>query len=130
MKLALMLATDDVKYADRAGCWGTCHHDLRSMPHTPDAETAGGSPVAQQLDLSQGLTKYIEESRSKIEVKGRRGKKRGGWDKLKSADELQAEMDAHKYMELWSATSPARVRPRMATSLEQRNMSRGGCGGR
>jgi len=124
MKLALMLATDDVKYADRAGCWGTCHHDLRSMPHTPDAETAGGSPVAQQLDLSQGLTKYIEESRSKIEVKGRRGKKRGGWDKLKSADELQAEMDAHKYMELVRYKS-GKGETEDGHILEQRNMSGG-----
>ncbi|HIP53210.1 MAG TPA: cytochrome C552, partial [Chromatiales bacterium] len=29
MKLAFMLATDEVEYADRAGCWGTCHHDAR-----------------------------------------------------------------------------------------------------
>jgi cytochrome c-type protein NapC len=99
MKLAVMFATDQVKYADRAGCWGTCHHDARSMPHAPPADVMNSSPVAQQLDLSQGVTKYIE-SRSKIEVKGRRGKKRGGWDKLKDPEALQAEMKAGKFMDL------------------------------
>jgi len=100
MKLAVMFATDEVEYADRAGCWGTCHHDNRTMPHTPDAETIGGNPVAQQLDVSNGLTKYIKESRSKIEVKGRRGKKRGGWDKLKPAEELKAAADAGQFMDV------------------------------
>ena len=100
MKLAVMFATDEVEFADRAGCWGTCHHDARSMPHAPADDAAAGSPAAQQIDLSQGVTKYIKESRSKIEVKGRRGKMRGGWDKLKSADEIKAEMDAHKFMDL------------------------------
>ena len=100
MKLAVMFATDDVEFADRAGCWGTCHHDARSMPDEPEADAMSASPVAAELDLSQGVTKYLKESRSKIEVKGRRGKKRGGWDKLRSADELKAEMDAHKFMDL------------------------------
>jgi cytochrome c-type protein NapC len=100
MKLAMMFATDDVEYADRAGCWGTCHHDARSMPHAPDAAAIEGSPVAGRLDTSQGITKYIKESRGKIEVKGRRGKKRGGWDKLKGADELKAELDAGRFMDI------------------------------
>ncbi|MCP4042481.1 MAG: cytochrome C552, partial [Gammaproteobacteria bacterium] len=103
VKLAVMFATDEVEYADRSGCWGTCHHDLRTMPHAPEADGMKGSPVAGSLDLSQGVTKYIKESRTKIEVKGRRGKKRGGWDKLKEAGEVQAElgaghiMDIHRY---------------------------------
>ncbi|MCP5428393.1 MAG: NapC/NirT family cytochrome c [Chromatiaceae bacterium] len=100
MKLAVMFSTDAVEYADRAGCWGTCHHDNRTMPDTPDAETVAGSPAAQQLDVSHGLTKYIKESRSDIEVQGRRGKKRGGWDKLKSADELKTAADAGLFMDI------------------------------
>ena len=94
MKLALMFATDEVEYADRAGCWGTCHHDARTMPHTPDA------PAHDALDLTKGITKYIKESRTKIEEKGRRGKKLGGWDKLKGADEIQAELAAGRFMDL------------------------------
>lgn len=100
IKLAIMFATDDVEYADRAGCWGTCHHDSRTMPDTPDAATVGGSAVAQQLDVSKGLTKYIKESRTDIEVAGRRGKKRGGWDKLKSADELNNELASGRFMDI------------------------------
>ncbi len=85
MKLAIMFATDDVKYASQAGCWGTCHHDLNTMPHNPEG---------------QDVTKYIEESRTAIEVKGRRGKKRGGWDKRKSDADLQAEMDQAHFMDI------------------------------
>lgn len=100
MKLAIMLSTDDVEYADRAGCWQTCHHDARAMPHTPDADTLNNSETAKRLDLTMGITKYLKESRSKVEVKGRRGKKRGGWDKLKSADEIKAELEAGHFMDL------------------------------
>ncbi|MEJ1409618.1 MAG: NapC/NirT family cytochrome c [Candidatus Sedimenticola sp. (ex Thyasira tokunagai)] len=100
MKLAVMFATDEVEYADRAGCWGTCHHDASSMPHAPEADAIAGSDAAKQLDIENGISKYLKESRSKIEVKGRRGKKRGGWDKLKSADETKAELDSNRYMDL------------------------------
>ncbi|MCP5416952.1 MAG: NapC/NirT family cytochrome c [Chromatiaceae bacterium] len=124
MKLAVMFATDGVEYADRAGCWGTCHHDTRTMPDTPDAETAGSSPAAQHLDLSKGVTKYIKESRSDIEIQGRRGKKRGGWDKLKTADELKTAADSGQFMDI------VRYRSGSGTSedgqiLEQRQMSGG-----
>ena len=94
MKLALMFSGDDVEYADRAGCWGTCHHDARTMPHTPEA------PAHDALDLANGITKYIKESRTKVEEKGRRGKKLGGWDKLKSAEEIKAELDGGHFMDL------------------------------
>ncbi|MCF6281932.1 MAG: NapC/NirT family cytochrome c [Candidatus Polarisedimenticolaceae bacterium] len=85
VKLAVMLATDEVEYAAQAGCWGTCHHDLNAMPHQPEG---------------QKVTKYIKESRTKIEIKGRRGKMRGGWDKRKDDAEIQAELDAHHMMDL------------------------------
>jgi len=84
MKLAIMFATDDVKYASQAGCWGTCHHDLDSMPDNP----------------GEKVTKYITESRSKVEIKGRRGKKRGGWDKRKDDAGIQSEMDQGHFMDL------------------------------
>ena len=100
MKLAIMLSTDDVEYADRAGCWSSCHHDANNMPHSPDADTLSASPFAEQLDFSGGVSKYLKESRTKIEVKGRRGKMRGGWDKLKDTDALKAEMEANKFIDL------------------------------
>ncbi|HSG95131.1 MAG TPA: ethylbenzene dehydrogenase-related protein, partial [Afifellaceae bacterium] len=41
-------------------------------------------------ELADGITKYLAESRSKMEIKGRRGKKRGGWDKLKPDEDIAA----------------------------------------
>lgn len=100
MKLALMLATDDVEYAGQAGCWGSCHHDARSMPDTPAQDVLAASGLGERLNLTGGVTKYIKESRTDLEVKGRRGKPRGGWDKLKSDEELAAEMKAGHFMDL------------------------------
>ena len=67
MKLAVMLATDDVEYADRAGCWGTCHADLNSMPYAPQG---------------QDVTKYLTESRTDIEIRGRNDKPLGSCEFL------------------------------------------------
>ncbi|MCK5725312.1 MAG: NapC/NirT family cytochrome c [Thiotrichaceae bacterium] len=85
MKLAIMFAGAKVKYADQAGCWGTCHHDLNSMPHHPEG---------------QNVVKYITESRTKIEVKGRRKKMRGGWDKRKTEEEIKTELASNHFMDI------------------------------
>ena len=85
MKLALMISTDDVEYADRAGCWGTCHADADNMPFAPEGEK---------------VTKYLKESRSKIEVRGRGGKALGGWDKRNSDEEIQEAFDAGLFMDI------------------------------
>ena len=105
IKLALMLTTDSeedptVEYAERAGCWQSCHHDANYMPHQPDESVLTSSPLASRLDLSNGFTKYIKESRTEIEVDGKNGKKRGGWDKLKSEAELQTALDNGSFMDL------------------------------
>lgn len=85
MKLAIMLSTDDVEYADRAGCWGTCHADAKSMPFEPKGQT---------------VTKYLTESRTAIEIKGRENKPLGGWDKRKPESEIQAELKAGHFMDI------------------------------
>lgn len=85
MKLAIMFATDDVKYAGQSGCWGTCHHDLNTMPHAPEGED---------------VDKYIAESRGKIEIKGKRGKKRGAWNKRKDDATIESEMGLGHYMDI------------------------------
>jgi nitrate/TMAO reductase-like tetraheme cytochrome c subunit len=84
VKLALMLATDDVEYADRAGCWGTCHADANTMPTAPDG---------------QDVTKYLTESRTEIELKGR-SKPLGGWDKRKPDGDIKAEFAAGHFMDI------------------------------
>lgn len=100
MKLAFMLATDDVEYADRAGCWGTCHADVTGMPFVPENDVLMGSDLAKRLDFSKGLTKYVKESRTKLELKGRGGKALGGWDKLKDEGDIQAAVDSNKFMDI------------------------------
>ena len=94
VKLAIMLATDDVEYADRTGCWGTCHADIRSMPFAPDQAAIGATALQY---AKNGVTKYIAESRTEIEMKK---DPLGGWDKLKSGDELKAELNAGHYMDI------------------------------
>ncbi|MCW8963862.1 MAG: NapC/NirT family cytochrome c [Gammaproteobacteria bacterium] len=104
IKLAIMLATDSeddpkVEYAERAGCWQTCHHDLNYMPHKPDDSALTG-PLSKRLDLSAGFTKYLKESRTEVEVEGKGGKMRGGWDKLKDEAAIQAALDNGSFMDL------------------------------
>ncbi|MEH6813012.1 MAG: NapC/NirT family cytochrome c [Motiliproteus sp.] len=85
MKLAFMLATDEVAHAGQSGCWGTCHADLNTMPFAPEG---------------QEVTKYLEESRTKLELKGRRGKALGGWDKRKADGDIEGEFKAGHYMDI------------------------------
>jgi len=104
IKLAIMLTTDSeddpkVEYAERAGCWQSCHHDVNYMPHKPDDSVLSGA-LSKRLDLSDGFTKYLKESRTAIEVEGKDGKKRGGWDKLKDDAEMQALMEKGAFMDL------------------------------
>jgi len=105
IKLAVMLATDSeddpkVEYAERAGCWQTCHHDANYMPHQPDNALLANSPLSTRLDLSMGYTKYLKESRSEIEINGKDGAMRGGWDKLKSEADIQAALNNGAFMDL------------------------------
>jgi nitrate/TMAO reductase-like tetraheme cytochrome c subunit len=90
IKLAIILDDNKAQYADQAGCWGSCHHDSRDMPHAPEAAVLAQHPAAQRLDVTSGVTKYLAESRTEIETRGRDGAPRGGWDKLKDDAELDA----------------------------------------
>ena len=82
VKLALMIDQGKVTDADRSGCWASCHHDSKSMPDAP----AGG-----------GVTKYLPETRTEISL---RDSPRGGADKLKPAEELQALMNDGVFFDL------------------------------
>lgn len=99
-KLAVMFAGEGVKYGDQAGCWVSCHNDSRYMPDAPKPEALAESPHKDVIDMKDGLTKYLGESRTKIEIRGRGGKPRGGGDKLKSADELAEMKNNGVFMDL------------------------------
>lgn len=96
VKLAIMLATDDVEYADRAGCWGTCHADLRSMPFAPEQTAIEATSLKEASD---GVSKYLSESRSSINLKSRKGAL-GGWDKLNDDAAIGEELKAGHFMDL------------------------------
>jgi len=102
IKLAVMLTSDDEKvgFSELAGCWQACHHDMHTMPDAPDADTLHASPLAKTLDFSNGVTKYLWESRTGIEVEGKDSNPRGGWDKLKDKAEMQASLDDGQFMDL------------------------------
>jgi len=100
VKLAMMFGSDDVEFADRSGCWGSCHDDVNSMPGEVDQGTLQAYSESSRLNISGGLTKYIKESRTDLELKGRGDKKLGGWDKLKSSEEVAAELQSAKILDL------------------------------
>jgi cytochrome c-type protein NapC len=89
VKLAVMIAGAGVERAEQAGCWVTCHHDSRYMPDAPKPETLKASPFAEVLDLKDGLTKYLAETRTAIEVRGEDGKPRGGGFNLKTREAIE-----------------------------------------
>ncbi len=100
-KLALMIIGEGVDKGELAGCWATCHHDSRYMPHAPDAAKLGAAgDVTARIDTSDGITKYLPDSRTKIEVRGRNKKPKGGWDKLKDQAEVDGLLGAGAYTDL------------------------------
>ncbi len=101
IKVAMMITGDGIEYGDQAGCWASCHADNTYMPFDPGADAiSGNADVAAQLEAKDTITKYLTESRTKVEIKGRRGKAQGGWDKLKPADEVAALFDDGTYLDL------------------------------
>ncbi|NVO12424.1 MAG: NapC/NirT family cytochrome c [Rhodoplanes sp.] len=106
-KLSMMIAGKSVDRGEQAGCWVTCHHDARSMPDARkvDAKAANGlMPNATDAALTDGLTKYLAQSRTAVDLQGKDGA-RGGGIAVKPADELAALRAAGTRMEL------LRVRP-------------------
>ena len=100
-KLAVMLIAEENEFATQAGCWSTCHNDSRYMPDHPDeAAVAAAGDLKDRLAIADGITKYLQESRSDLEIRGTDGKPRGGWDKLLPAEELTAARDGNLFVDL------------------------------
>ncbi|WP_366525143.1 NapC/NirT family cytochrome c [uncultured Roseibium sp.] len=101
VKVAMMIAGTGIEMGETTGCWASCHADNTYMPFDPGAEAiAGNADVAGRLEATDTITKYLTESRTKVEVKGRRGKAQGGWDQLKSAEEISQLFEDGTYLDL------------------------------
>ncbi|MEX0344167.1 MAG: NapC/NirT family cytochrome c [Rhizobiaceae bacterium] len=101
IKVAMMITGSDIKLGDQVGCWASCHADNSYMPFDPGAEAiAANAEVASRLEATETITKYISESRTKIEIRGRRGKAQGGWDKLKPQDEIDQLLADGTFLDL------------------------------
>ena len=101
IKLAIMLIPESNEFASQVGCWATCHHDSRYMPDHPESATIDAAgDLKTRLEAADGVTKYLQESRSEIEIKGSDGKPRGGWDKLLPADQIDSLMAEQQFIDL------------------------------
>jgi nitrate/TMAO reductase-like tetraheme cytochrome c subunit len=119
IKVAVTLSSDQPEYAEQAGCWAACHHDLRDMPAHPDDPAGSGLP----LDFSAGVTKYLKASRTEVEEAGRRGATLGGWDKLEAPDVLENLLASGVFIDLMRVMSDGTTEH--GHVLEQRVMSGG-----
>ncbi|MDV7341277.1 ethylbenzene dehydrogenase-related protein [Terasakiella sp. A23] len=120
-KLAMMINSGKSEIGEQAGCWATCHHDSRYMPNHP--EKVEGD-LATRLDTANGVTKYLNETRTEFEYKGRRGKKQGAWDKLKPQEEIDALLKDGLFLDLLRYNSGSK-KSEDGHVLEKRVMSGG-----
>ncbi|MBY6066401.1 NapC/NirT family cytochrome c [Leisingera aquaemixtae] len=101
IKVAMMITGTGIEMGEQVGCWATCHADNTYMPFDPGAEAiAASGDVAARLEANGSVTKYLSETRSSIEIKGRRGKPQGGWDQLKAAEEIEQYLADGTFMDL------------------------------
>ncbi len=101
IKVGMMITGTDIELGEQVGCWATCHADNTYMPFDPGAEgIAANAEAAGRLNVSDSITKYLTESRTKVEVKGRRGKAQGGWANLKEKGEVDQLLADGTFMDL------------------------------
>ncbi len=101
IKVAMMITGTGIEMGEQVGCWATCHADNTYMPTDPGAEAiAANADVAAQLQATGTITKYLSESRTEIEIKGRRGAILGGWDKMQTAEAIEQYLKDGTFMDL------------------------------
>ena len=101
VKVAMMITGTGIEMGDQVGCWATCHADNTYMPFDPGADAiAANADIAGRLQAEGTITKYLSESRTDIELKGRGGKPLGGWDQLKSQEEIDQLLAGGTFMDL------------------------------
>jgi len=107
VKLSVMVAGNGIERVEQAGCWVTCHHDSRYMPDALKPDALKSSPFAETLNLKDGLTKYLAETRTAIELRGDDGKPRGGGLNLKPKEAIADLLKSGAVMDLMRFRSGA-----------------------
>ncbi|WP_282152366.1 NapC/NirT family cytochrome c [Ruegeria atlantica] len=101
IKVAMMITGTGIELGDQVGCWASCHADNSFMPFDPGADAiAANGDVAGRMSAQGTVTKYISESRTDVEIKGRRGKALGGWDKLEAEAQIEQYLADGTYLDL------------------------------
>lgn len=101
IKVAMMITGTGIELGDQVGCWASCHADNSYMPFDPGADAiAANGDVAGRMSEQDTVTKYISESRTDVEIKGRRGKALGGWDKLEAEAQIEQYLADGTYLDL------------------------------
>ncbi len=101
IKVAMMITGTGIELGDQVGCWASCHADNSYMPFDPGAEAiAANGDVSGRLTAQDTVTKYISESRTEVDTKGRRGKPMGGWDKLEAEAQIEQYLADGTFLDL------------------------------
>ncbi|MCK8465089.1 NapC/NirT family cytochrome c [Aliiroseovarius sp. S1339] len=101
VKVGMMIAGTGIEMGDQVGCWASCHADNTYMPFAPEADAiAASGDVAAQLQADTTITKYLSESRTDIEIRGRGDKALGGWDKVKDPAEIDQLLADGTFLDL------------------------------
>jgi cytochrome c-type protein NapC len=101
IKVAMMITGTGIEMGEAVGCWATCHADNTYMPFDPGEEAiAASGDIAARLHAQTHVTKYLPESRTDIELRGRGDTPLGGWDKLKAEAEIEQYLADGTFMDL------------------------------
>ena len=104
------------------GCWATCHNDMRFMPNEAKKDDVQAHPILGKAGMKKSdIRKYIAESRTAIGDAG-------GWDKIKTKEEIAALKDKGVFLDLWQWRAHRSNPVKMADDgyvLEYRNLDAG-----
>lgn len=78
-----------------AGCFITCHDSMRAMPREPTADEVRANPYIGDAGLGQSdVRKYLLTTRTEVN-------EAGGWDKVKTGDEVSELKDGGNFLDMW-----------------------------
>jgi hypothetical protein len=104
------------------GCWVTCHSDMRFMPDEAKKDDVQAHPILGQGGMKKSdIRKYLPDSRTAMGATG-------GWDRIRSKEEIAALKDKGVFLDLWQWRANRSNHAKMADDgyvLEYRNSDAG-----